>query len=181
MDTAVGVSFIAIELTFIVLAGLATLRTGFMRLDSWIGIGGDGLQLGRAAPSWMLPDITGRMHVTPATDHWQILIFANIGIVGLPDLVCGIRNFLSSVDETELLLLSTDTPEECRATVQGLHLQTPIVPVDSGFYNRFRVRVMPYAMILNPQGIVRWQGLVNTEAQLFHMRRMAQAEDDSSV
>jgi hypothetical protein len=34
---------------------------------------------------------------------------------------------------------------------------------------------MPFAFLLDPAGIVRWIGLVNTEAQLVHAWQMSQA------
>src|SRR5205823_10271722 len=110
-----------------------------------------------------------------AGDHWQLLIFANGSLVAFPDLIAGMHHLAQTVQELEVSILSNESREECAVTAQGLDLQVPVVPVDPAFYDRFRVRVMPFAFFLDPRGFVRWVGLVNTEAQLFHAWRMAQA------
>jgi hypothetical protein len=80
-----------------------------------------------------------------------------------------------ATQDLEVLILSNEGKEHNSVTVEGLALQIPIVSVDAAFYERFRVRVMPFAFFLDPRGIVRWVGLVSTEKQLFHAWRMAQA------
>ena len=174
MSTGIGLLFVAIELVFIALALLAILRTGFLRLNSSIGIGRDGFPPGKTVPSWSLPDIEGRLRVTPAGDHWQLLVFANHALASFPDLVSGMNHLAATSQELEVLLLSQDSLENCRDTVEELDLQVPVVPVDAAFYERFRVRVMPFVFFLDPAGVVRWVGLVNTEAQVVHAWQMAQ-------
>lgn len=175
MDVAIGVTFLCLELAFIALVLLAIMRTGFARLGSSIGIARDGFPPGKAVPSWSLPDLEGHLRVTPAGEHWQLLVFANRSLVAFPDLIAGMHHLAQTVQELEVLILSYESKEDCEVTAQGLELQVPMVPVDRAFYDRFRVRVMPFAFFLDPHGIVRWVGLVNTEALLFHAWRMAQA------
>jgi hypothetical protein len=172
MDTALGITFLGVELALIALVLFAIVRTGFMRLDSSAGIWRDGLPHGKAAPSWSLPDLAGHLRVTPAGDHWQFLIFTNHSLVSFPDLITGIHHLAQAVQELEVLVLTRGDREYCESIVRGLNLQVPVVPVDQVLYDRYRVRVMPFATLLDPQGITRWVGLVNTEAQLFHIWRM---------
>jgi hypothetical protein len=175
MNVTLGVTFLILELGLIALVLLAILRTAFVRLHSSIGIARDGFPPGKTVPSWSLPDLEGHLRVTPAGDHWQFLIFANRSLVAFPDLVQGIHHIAQDIQELEVLVLSQEPWEESQMTAQGLDLQVPLVPVDGVFYDRFRVRVVPFALLVDPAGIVRWVGLVNSEAQLFHAWRMAQA------
>ena len=126
-------------------------------------------------PPWSLPDIDGHLRVTPADDHWQLLVFANRALVAFPELLEGMYHLAQATQELEVLILSNEGKERTIVTAAGLVLQIPIVSVDAAFYDRFRVRVMPFAFFLDPRGIVRWVGLVSTEKQLFHAWRMAQA------
>ena len=174
MNVAIAVTFLGLELVCIVLALLAIVRTGFLRLNSSIGIARDGFPPGKAVPPWSLPDLEGHLRVTPAGDHWQLLIFADQSLEAFPELVSGMHYLSQNAQELEVLIISQASREDCRATAQELDLQVPIVPVDPAFYERFRVRVMPFTFFLDPGGIVRWLGLINKEEQLLHAWHMAQ-------
>jgi hypothetical protein len=174
MPFAMGILFLSVALVLIAATVLQIVRTGYARLDSSIGILRDGIPPGKPAPSWSLPDLEGHLRVTPAGDHWQLLLFANLALVAFPDLVAGINHLAQAVEELEVLILSHEDRQHCEAAAQGLDLQVPLVPVDPAFYERFRVRAIPFAFLVDPRGIVRWVGLVNTEEQLFHLWRINQ-------
>lgn len=178
MDSAQGLIFLGVELVLIVLVLLAMVQTGFARLSSSIGIARDGLPPGKLAPPWSLPDLEGHLRVTPAGDHWQCLIFAEHSLASFPDLVVGMNHLAATVQELEVLILSRESRDLCEATVRALDLQVPIVQVDQAFYDRFRVRVMPFAFLLDPRGKVRWVSLVNTEQQLAHTWNTIRATTD---
>lgn len=183
MDITLGVIFLTLELVFIALTLLAIVRTGFARLGSSVGIARDGFPPGKLVPSWSLPDVEGHLRITPAADHWQLLIFANRSLVAFPEVIAGIHQVALSIQELEVLILSNEGKEDSIITAQGLELQVPIIPVDPALYDRYRVRVMPFAFLLDPYGIVRWVGLVKSGEQLFHawhMRRATVHEEVSS-
>ena len=175
MDVALGVTFLGVELVFIALVLLAIVRTGFARLGSAVGIARDGFPPGKVAPPWSLPDLEGHLRVTPAGDHWQLLIFANRALVAFPELVDGMHHLAQATQDLEIVLISYEDKENNTVTAQGLDLQVPVVAVDQAFYDRYRVRVMPFVFFLDPRGIVRWVGLANSEAELFHAWRMIRA------
>jgi hypothetical protein len=179
MNVAQGIMFLMMAVVFIGLAVLVILQNSFIRLNSSIGIARDGLPAGKVAPCWQLPDLEGHVHLTPGGDHWQLLIFINQALAAFPDLVTGMHQLASLFQELEVVILSPESTEECVQTVQQLGLQVPVVPIDASLYDRFRVRVMPFAFFLDPDGIVRWVGLVNTEAQLSLAWRMARAAVDA--
>lgn len=175
MGVALGTFFVVIELVLIFLTIFVILRAGFLRLSSAVGIARDGFAPGKAVPSWSLPDIDGRLRVTPAGDRWQMLVFVNRSLEAFPEVVSGMHYLARSARELEVLVISQDSAEDCRATVQQLDLQVPVVPVEPAFYDRFRVHVMPFAFFLDPRGLVRWVGLIDTEAQIILAWRMARA------
>lgn len=175
MGIVLGITFLGVGAMFIVLAMLAIVRTGLMRLESSEGIWRDGLPSGKAAPSWSLPDLEGNLRITPSGDHWQFLIFADHSLASFPNLVAGMNHLAATGQDLEVLVLSRDSRDLCEATVRALDLQIPIVQVDQEFYDRYRVRVMPFAFLLDPRGTTRWVGLVNKEDQLFHVWRIIRA------
>lgn len=175
MNIALGVIFLGVEFACIALVLLAIMRTGLARLGSAVGIARDGFPPGTAAPSWSLPDLEGHLRVTPAGDHWQLLVFANRALVAFPELVAGMHHIAREAQDLEVVILSDEDQISSEITAEGLDLQIPIVAVDQAFYQRYRVRVMPFAFFLDPAGIVRWVGLVNAENELFHAWRMIRA------
>lgn len=175
MDVALGVGFLGVELIFIALVFLAIVRTGFARLGSAVGIARDGFPPGTKAPPWSLPDLEDHLRVTPAGDHWQLLIFVNRALVGFPELINGMRHLVRDAQDLEVIILSSEDKESNAITAEGLDLQLPVVTVDQAFYDHYRVRVMPFAFFLDPRGFVRWVGLLNSETELFHAWRMIRA------
>ena len=178
MDSVQGLIFLGVELVLIVLVLLAIMRTGFARLESSIGIARDGLSVGKPAPPWSLPDLAGHLRVTPAGDHWQLLIFADHSLSAFPNLVAGMNHLATAVQELEVLVLSRESRDLCEATIRALEMQVPIIQVDQAFYDRSRVRVMPFAFLLDHRGVVRWVSLVNTEEQLSHAWHTIRAMTD---
>jgi hypothetical protein len=164
--------FIGVAVLLIVAAIMVVIQAGFARLESSIGIMGDGIPVGKVAPSWHLPDLYGVSHGTPTQRNWQFLIFADHSLGGFPLVVAGMHR-LSAEEHLEVILLSRDSPEFCAAMVRGLDLQVPVVHVGNDFYHRFRIRVMPFGFLINPIGIVRWAGLVSSEEQMKHVWHLA--------
>lgn len=163
-----SITFLVLEFLLIVFVLLAILRTGFAQLESSVGIQRDGLLPGKAAPSWSLLDLAGHLRTTPAGDHWQLLVFADHSLASFLDVVAGMNHLVTSSQDLEVLMLSREGRELCESTARALDLHVPIIPVDQRLYDGFRVRVMPFAFLLDARGVVRWRSLVNREEQLTH-------------
>lgn len=54
-------------------------------------------------------------------------------------------------------------------------LLIPILPVTQRIYNQFRVRVMPFATVLDSDGYVRSSGLINSESAVQDLLRFGRA------
>lgn len=173
MGIAMGFVFLGLELVCIALTILAIVRNGFARLNSAVGIARDGFPPGTKVPPWSLADIEGHLRVTPALNHWQFLVFVDQSLASFPELISGMHRLDREIQEVEVLIISRESREDCQETAALLGLQVSVVPVEPVFYERFRVRIMPFAFLLDPDGSVHWVGLVNTEEQLFHAWRMS--------
>jgi hypothetical protein len=162
MDIFLSVLFLILGILLLLATLLVFVRVGFSRLESSIGIHGDGLPIGSSAPSWNLPDLQGQRFSTPTGNDWQFLIFANKSIAHFLPLIEGMNNLAFSTQGLQIVLISSDSPTVCESMVKGLGFEAPVIPVEKRLYEQFRVRVMPFGFLLDPAGMVRWCGLVNT-------------------
>jgi hypothetical protein len=170
----IDIAFIAICLTAIIFALVAVIRVGFARLDSFIGIWGDGISPGRQAPGWLMTDLKGVRRGTPSGSTWQVLVFADHSLRNYPDLLVGLDRLAAFEDELEIVILPRPGSEHATEEVltQG-EQSVPIVPSSPTLYNDYRVRVMPFVFVLDPNGIVRSSGVPGFEATLVGMLREA--------
>lgn len=175
MQLAAGLALAVATLLFIALALLAVLRIGFGRLESRVGIERDGPRRGRPAPTWRLPDLSGHIQSSPGNGHWQFLLFADHSLASFPALVAGINRIHADRFGAETLIVTRRTAGLDAETAARLGIKVPIVLVDQAFYDRYNVRVMPFAVLLDPPGIVRWASVANYEEQLRRELRLAQA------
>jgi hypothetical protein len=166
MDIFLAILFLLIGMLLLLATLLIFVRVGFSRLESSFGIHGDGLPIGNPAPSWNFPDLQGQQFYTPTHDAWQFLIFADKSIAHFLSLVEGLNKLAFSLQELQILLISSDPPSVCASMVSGLGFEAPVVPTEKRFYEQFRVRVMPFGFLLDPDGIIRWCRLLNTGYEL---------------
>mgnify|MGYP001271790443 CR=1 FL=1 len=175
MGVGLGIAFLATETVLVVLTLLALVRTGFARLESSVGLWKDGLAVGKNAPPWTLTDTAGKLQRIPSHHHWQLLLFTDHSLMSFPSVLVGINHLVDFAHDLEVLVLISQDRKFCQSIARELRLLAPVVPVDQTFYQRYGVRVMPFVTLLDPNGIVRWVGLINTEAQLFHTWKMVRA------
>jgi hypothetical protein len=170
---AQGVAFLVVASILCLLALLALGGSGVIRLESRLGVMRDGPRLDSRAPRWTLPDVDGRRR-SSAAGTWQLLVFADHSLIEFPGVLAGIERLRSEAD-LEIFLVSRRAPELVEATARALKLGVPAIPVDEAFYHRFNVRLMPFAVLTDRQGIVREKGVVNHEETLLAKWRTARA------
>jgi hypothetical protein len=159
------------------LALLVTVRIGFGRLESAIGIARDGPRRGGAAPKWHALDDRGQERNVPNRSRWQLLVFADHCLQSFPDLITAMNRFQAEPVAFEVIVVARGSAHLVRTAAGTLGNAVPIVSVDQAFYDRHNVRVMPYAVLVDDQGIVRWTGIANHEGQLRHALRMARGDN----
>jgi hypothetical protein len=146
---------------------------GATRLRSRLGIAGDGRPVGTMAPAWRLEDMGAQTHTVPDTRKWQLLLFTDHSIITFPSLIVGLRLLRSQLSATGKILIMSRHPAITRAVIEEVDLDLPVIAVDDVFYRRYRVRVLPFAVAVDPQGVVREVGLVNDENKVLTFWRRA--------
>jgi hypothetical protein len=101
------------------------------------------------------------------------LVFADHCLESFPDLVTAMNRLQTEPFTIEVIVVSRGSARLVRTAAGTLGIAVPIVSVDQAFYDRHNVRVMPYAVLVDDQGIVRWTGIANHEGHLRHALRMA--------
>lgn len=181
MALDIEIGFLGLECLLLLLTLLTIIRAGLARLESATGILRDGLPAGQSAPAWTGPDLSGQRKQIPNQAKWQILVFADHSLAAFPSLAEGMDNLQVAAGEVEVLLISSDSVRLCEATRRVLELKVAIVRDTASLFRRFRVRVKPFAFVLDPIGTVRWVGLVNTKEQLVHMLRLARTTSPNTA
>ncbi|MGH2560602.1 MAG: hypothetical protein ACRDJH_16180 [Thermomicrobiales bacterium] len=176
MGLTVSIAFLVVSSALILLTLLMILRIGFGRLESRIGIERDGPKRGARTPEWRLPDLYGTARKSPSGSRWQLLLFADHTLASFPDLVAGTNRMHTDVPDFEVVVLTRKTANLNVATAKELGVEVPIVPVDQTFYDRFNVRVMPFGVLLDPQGTVRWASVASHEVPLRRELRLARED-----
>jgi hypothetical protein len=171
------VAYIAVASLLVVLAAAATLRIGLLRLESKLGVGRDGLSEGTRAPAWRLRDADGVARRSPNPNAWQLLVFSDHSLKEFPRLAFGLGELAAQEEAAEVLLLARhDSDLKIEATqivLEGFDLDIPIIPVGQKLYWKYNIRVLPFLVIVDPDGIVRASGLVNEETHLMSMWRFS--------
>jgi hypothetical protein len=166
VGTAQAVAFVAVAGLLLLLGGLALARIGLLRLESPLGIVRDGLPGGAPAPRWERPDTNGAVRGVPSGRRWQLLLFADHSLREFPEVARALTELLAREPELEAFMLSSKRADLAAETAKALELDVPVVGVDADFYWRHNVRVMPFVMVLDPEGRVRAAGLPNDKARL---------------
>lgn len=172
--TASVVAFFVLAVTMLALGLVALLRLGSLRLDSPLGIARDGFDAGERAPRWSLEDSRGTVRRVPA-GHWQLLVFADHSIVEFPDLVRGLHSLASSEPDLEILFVSKGVREITELTFDELGIDFPVLHVDEAFYAAHNVRVLPYLMVIDGDGVARGSAVINYEMTLLNLWRLSHA------
>ncbi len=129
-----------------------------------------GIEVGDAAPRFELVDIFGRkVEIGGRREDGRstMLLFVSPGCPVCKKLLSVVRWFMKSEGRSlDLVLVGDGDPEEHRAMAQrhGLDNIPFVIAPEIGM--RFQVGKLPYAILVDEQGIVRSKGLVNSREHL---------------
>jgi hypothetical protein len=156
--------YVAIELLLVGLAVLAPLTLGHLSLAGARAIAHDGIRPGTRAPAWTLVDTDGQSHESPpGAGRWILLLFADHSLKYFPDAVQRLSDLADLTnDETPRLLIVSRARMDVTGILRLLGLDCPVISVPQLFYGRHNVRVVPYGLLIDPQGMVRDSRLVNS-------------------
>ena len=172
MSTAFYISYGALWVLVLVLGILLLLvyrHFGMMTLGTMEGVQRDGLPVGEKAPSIYGVAPAGAERVwEPPSDRPSVLIFAS------PDcepcsVVLPAANRLSSMRSADLQVLAVvpGPVESAARTAEQYKLEFGCIAEDgSGAFDKYRVRVTPFAFVVGSDGLVRAKGLCSDPMML---------------
>lgn len=144
-------------------------------LSSSDAIAYDGLARGSASPVWSLTAISGQLvHSPPQGLPFQLLVFASHSLKSFPSVVDGLALLSRTAPELEIVVLMRGSSEIAAPVLRMLGLgDLAIVVGSSALYGRYNVRVEPFVMFVDSEGLVRANSLVNHAWQLERLWQLA--------
>lgn len=162
--TAATIGFIVIAMILCVAAVFGVLGVGQIALSGASAIERDGLARGQRAPRWSL---------SPPASGLQLIMFADHSLKSFPSVIAGLRE-LSDDDDVEIVVLTRGERESAETLFSQLGLdRIGVVAGSAAIYGRYNVRVMPFAIFVDPAGLVRASSLINHDWQLAKLRQVA--------
>jgi methylamine dehydrogenase accessory protein MauD len=163
------VSFIALWIIVIlegVLIVLLYRQLGVLYLGSASGVSRDGLAVGSAAPDFQLPDAEGQTHrLSDYRGRNVLLLFGSPHCDPCRRLLPNLEEFAATRD-FEVLWLNQALPEETRHFRAETGATLPMLSYQDKVNTDYHVRVTPFLFMIDPRGVTRAKGLVNTKNQL---------------
>lgn len=168
MATAALVALTFLSLVVLVLAVGLLVNLGARQLSTPVAIAHDGPRTGRPAPRLDLRALDGGTLVVPSGRR-QVLLFGDHSLMDFEELLDLLTD--ARADRPDVVVLGS-SDRTSAALLEGLELTVPAAVVPHRVYDRFRVRVMPYAVVVDAAGRVATSGLVNTPFQLRHLAQV---------
>ena len=129
-----------------------------------------GIEVGDAAPRFELTDIFGRqLEIGGRREDGRstMLLFVSPSCPVCKKLLSVVRWFMKSEGRSlDLVLVGDGDPEEHRALAKRYGLESVPFVIAPEIGMRFQVGKLPYAILVDEQGIVRSKGLVNSREHL---------------
>lgn len=144
-------------------------QLGVIYLGTAQGVARDGLSQGQRAPEFSLPSLEGPPVALSAFRGMPlVLVFGSPSCTPCKGLLPDLQAFAAEKqDELRVLFLSRGEIEESRRFAQELDVRVPVaVHPDESLPEQYKVRVTPFAFLIDREGVVRAKGLANNRAHL---------------
>jgi len=161
----VGWVFIGLEVVTLVVLLLGFLAIGIGRLDLRPAIERDGVPVGKTVSAWQGVATDGLTYQIPGRGY-TLLIFAGLNLVVRQELVDGIHSCQDRYPGLGIMVVTKEDPATAEGITAGAALQVPIIAEGSVLFRAYRVRVTPFAHLIDQHGTVLFKGLVNDEEQM---------------
>jgi hypothetical protein len=173
--------FVGVATLLCVAAALVILASAHVYLSGPEAIEHDGLRRGQRAPQWSLPDSAGVLRRSPPGRPLQLVIFADHSLKSFPSVLDGLRDLLAGDSQVETVVLLRRRNDLAEPLLQMLGLDGICVLLGSpALYADYNVRVGPFAIFVDSDGLVRASSLVNYDWQIAKLRQLAGIPIDSS-
>jgi hypothetical protein len=168
-----AVTFVVVAAVLCVATMLGILGTGQLGLSGSGALERDGLARGQRAPAWTLSGQDGRPSSSPPARGLQLIVFADHSLKSFPSVLAGMQA-LSADNEVEIVVLTRGSAAHASRVLGSLGLTGAVVLDGSAaLYGKYNVRVMPFAIIVDPAGRVRASSLVNHDWQVLKLAQVA--------
>jgi hypothetical protein len=169
-----AVAFTVCGAVLVVAAALALVGLAQVRLSGQEAIERDGLATGRRAPRWSLPDSRGSVRTSPPSMPLQLVVFADHALKSFPSVVEGLADLLAQGAPVEIVLMPKQPSEMAAPVLAELGLGAVAVVTGSpALYARYNVRVGPFLIFVDRDGLVRASSLVNYSWQVAKLYQLA--------
>src|ERR1700683_2078001 len=158
--TANAIVFIGITIILCAAGLLAWFGIGQLALSGSGALERDGIARGRRAPAWVLADRDGNEHRSPPpAGSLQLILFSDHSLKSFPSVADGLRE-LSGGPGLEIVVMTRGASERAASTLEQLGLGSLVVLTGSPkLYGQYNVRVMPFAIFVGSDGLVRASSL----------------------
>jgi len=145
-----------------------------VRLSGPDAIERDGLAPGVRAPTWSIADSAGAVHTSPPVRPLQLVLFADHSLKSFPSVVDGLRELLAEGGPLEVVLMLRQPNPVAEPLLRELGLGSiAVLTGSSALYADYNVRVGPFAIFVDSDGLVRASSLVNYSWQVAKLRQLA--------
>ncbi len=145
---------------------------GMMFLGTREGISRDGLPIGRTAPPFKALDSHARsISLDDYRGSWVVMIFAATSCEICWRLIPELRGLRESLaGAAEVVIMLRDDVHAVAEYAKAAGDDVPIVAIGRrGVVQAYKVRVSPFAHVVDPDGVVRAKGLVNDVEHVEHL------------
>jgi hypothetical protein len=152
---------------------IVLLRTfGSFYLNTRSGVSRDGLALGTRAPGFTAPTARGTKLTLPANHgRWRALFSVSAACEECYAAMPGLAELQAELDEQMRVVMLLPVEADEVPDMPLLH-NSPIevaIVGHEGLRQQYRIRVMPFMRVVDPDGIVRAKGVVRNRERLEHL------------
>ncbi len=171
-------SYIVLWILLIVLTVLVLLlyrHFGMMSLGTLEGIQRDGLPLGESASELVGVTPSGEdLHWLPSTERPSLVLFAAPECGPCAEVIPAVRVLAEIPDALEILVVTDGPRQRVEMLAATYHYPYAAIADDgAGAFNRYRVRVTPFAFVIGIDGTVQAKGLCSNPYALGQLLELA--------
>lgn len=181
MSTVFYSSYVALWVLAVVEAILLLLvyrHFGMMALGSIEGVQRDGLPIGTQAPAIVGVTASGEdTRWEPTSERAQLALFASPGCEPCEQIIPALREIWSANQGLGIVSIVPGTAESARLLVDKFRPPFTCLADDgSGAFDNYRVRVTPFAFVVDQEGRVLAKGLCNSPDRIVQLFEQAQVQ-----
>ncbi len=127
----------------------------------------EGLPVGTRAPSFSLPDLSGRsVSLEDFAARRLLLVFGSPQCPACQEMYPHLRAFAEGHPEVAVVMVSLGTAEESRRVAEEQGFGFPVLMGDEAVVQAYRVPGVPFAYGIDGEGVIRSGGFAGTQEEI---------------